>query len=280
MSYQTLEIEFRGICTHFRNTVPGVPHRVVLPSTATWHPGLLTTPQSNGTQLYWLPPHFGHVSSPGYEAITVPGIDSGLIVGSVRLEIANAVDDDLTYPDPPPEPSENLPYDGNVRSIADFATNYRYSGDVVLGGRARCYFDVFRGQVFARRNGNAIHGVVRVTTDGVPRLQVTPMVRRSEDGPAFKDVKVHGGSLVVRNSGFSCNEAPFDFLWHLLTSDKSIQEHLPQLPLGFLEELDCELKSVIEQFTELEERGFPGALKYKVEEFIETSASCSNSGYP
>ena len=40
MAIQMLEIDFRGICTHFHhNFVPGIPHRVVLPKATDVFPG-------------------------------------------------------------------------------------------------------------------------------------------------------------------------------------------------------------------------------------------------
>lgn len=285
MDTHELTIEFRGICSHFRNTVPGVPHRVVLPQTAVLRPGQKITPQHPDPESYVLEPHWGHVS---YEAesqihqIDVPGaIRHGRIHAGVRLQIANASrDEGLDYPDyvyPPNRPFKDLP------RLAEYVTQYRYSDDVLYGGRAQCYFDLFRGTVAVRPNGMALWAVVRLKTEGTPRLQVTRLDRQSVRDPIFDDVTLPpGATLVVGNTSWHCKVAHNHFLWHLLTTEGSIPERLPREPYGSDESKpDLDAKTATERFSELLAHGFadPSALPPD-RGTTETDASCSNSQWP
>lgn len=266
MASHEVTIEFRGICTHFFNTVPGIPHRVVLPQADAF---LLGSIDVGGHRTrYSLPPHLCHVHTPGATPINGPGIVGGLIIAGVRLQIANAIR------------SENIVTEGiGIPSLSDFAFNYRYSDDVVLGGRARCYFDLSHGTFGVGDEGQDLHGVAVVTTDGPPRLRI----ERFAGGPSL-EVPV-GPRLIVGNTSLSCKDASLDFLLHLLTAEGGIPEELPREPFGFYPGMAVASRErLIERFGELLDLGYPDHPTRSAEElfleFHETDASCSNSQWP
>ena len=270
-------VEFRGICTHFRNAVPGVPHRVVLPQTSSWRPGGFVAPGIDTPREYLLPPHFPYIYGKEAEQgkrhlLDGPGIKNGFIEVGLRLQIANAIGETLDY-DPL--------FDTEVPRVADFVEYYRYSDGVVIGGRAACYFDVFRGAVRSTLHGEAYRTVITIQTDGPPRLQVTLLDRQRREGPSVAELPLEP-YLVVGNSGIGCSDPNIDFLWHLLTSDASIPEGLPRVPYGFGRLLDCPAQDPSELFAKLRGVGYPGRLTIRPDDdaFIETEASCSNSQYP
>ncbi len=266
MASHEVKIEFRGICTHFFNAVPGVPHRVVLPQADAFLFGSIDV--GGHRTRYCLPPHLCHVHTPGATPIDGPGIVRGLIVAGVRLQIANAirshdiVDNGIALP-----------------RVREFASNYRYSDDVVVGGRARCYFDLSRGTVGVGEEGKALHGVAVVPTDGPPRLRI----ERFAGGPAV-EVPV-GSRLIVGNTSVSCKDASLDFLLHLLTAQGGIPEELPREPFGFDPATAVASRErLIDRFGELLDLGYPHEPRKSAEELFsadyETDASCSNSQWP
>ena len=266
MASHEVTIEFHGICTHFFNTVPAIPHRVVLPQADGFLPGFIEV--GGQRTAYCLPPHLCYVCSPNAGPIDGPGIVCGVIVAGVRLQIANAIR------------SENIVARGiGLPRLRDFAFTYRYSDDVVLGGRARCYFDLSHGTVGVGEEGQALHGVAVVSTDGPPRLRI----ERFAGGPPL-EVPV-GSRLIVGNSSRSCKDASLDFLLHLLTAEGGIPEQLPREPFGFDPATAvASPERLIERFRELLDLGYPGHLTKSAEElladFHETDPSCSNSQWP
>jgi hypothetical protein len=285
MDRHELTITFRGICAHFRDTVPGVPHRVVLPDAMTWHPGAFVAPDVPQPAQYVLPPHFAYVYAPEDDTgINAPGIiDGGWIIAGVRLEVANAIDPSLTYSD-----SNQALGVAEVPHLPNYVRQYRYSDSVVLGGRAMCYFDVFRGTVSNQLDGDALHTVITMTTLGLPRLQITPLAaynntQINQSEVHFTDVHV-GSTLVVGNSAVSGSDSQFDFLWHMLTDQAGIPLDLPRPPYGYdstqLSPLDQ--RATQDQFAKVLNQtssGVPNIPPSRVADF-ETGASCSNSQYP
>jgi hypothetical protein len=267
MATHEVKIEFRGICTHFFNTVPGIAHRVVLPQADAF---LLGSIDVGGQRTrYCLPPHLCHVHTPGATPINGPGIVGGVIVAGVRLQIANAIR------------SENIVTRGlGLPRLREFAFNYRYSNDVVLGGRARCYFDLSAGTVGVGEEGQALHGVAVVSTDGPPRMRIERFA-----GGLPLEVPV-GSHLIVGNSSPSCKDASLDFLLHLLTAEGGIPEQLPREPFGFDPvRAVASRERLIERCGELLDLGYPDHPKKSAEELFpleyhETDPSCSNSQWP
>jgi hypothetical protein len=269
MGPHEVTIEFRGICTHFSNTVPGIAHRVVLPQADGVLLGLIDV----GGQLtpYGLPPHACYIYSCSPNAVPIdgPGIVLGWIVAGVRLQIANAIR------------SENIDHLGlgRIPRLREFAFNYRYSNDVVLGGRARCYFDLSHGSVGVGEQGKALHGVAVVATDGPPCLRIEPFA----GGPPL-EVRV-GPRLIVGNSSLCCKDASLDFLLHLLTAEGGIPQQLPREPYGFAPgKAVASPKRLIKCVGDLLDLEYPGHLTKSAEEVFgdlnETDPSCSNSQWP
>ena len=269
MSKHQVTVEFRGISTHFRDTVPGVPHRVVLPRSSVWSPGFIHWPDLAEPILYFLPPHFSYVyCKDGREGeprhLKGPGVLKSWIHGGVRLQIANAIGGPLEY---------EASFDQDVPRVATFVPDYRYSEDVVLGGRAECYFDVFCGKVRSYRHVNAARTTITMDTEGPPRLQITPLGPSA--GVPLANVPVLP-YVVAGNSSQDTTDASLDFLWHLLTCRQGIPEELARLPYGAgpAPGLQRGAHHVVKL-----EVPYRDVLPWEIGD-IETDASCSNSQYP
>jgi len=294
----TLDINFRGICTHFHNNVlPAIPHRVVLPQTTALRTGLVTGPspitnQSNNPAdwlFYVLLPHFQYLSMnvPG-PPLTIDGVmDKGLLFTPARMVIANAFVTEISYPQPVTEEPPNLtPLVSSfwqVPSVRDFVPHYSYSTDVVMGGRTSAYFDLFGGVITAFLNGQEIIVNAQVITNGPPMLRVTPLATTDQpvpeavipltnDPPALHTV------LTVGNSGVSCIDERFDFLLHYLTSETGLPRALTQPLPGMINTLDPvepDVKKILKTLEELIKSKFRPNI-----EDIDLQASCSDSRYP
>jgi len=177
MDTYTLTIKCLGICTHFRHgVVAGVPHRIVLPDTTSFMSGFLTVqdiPQTSEAVLYYITPHFPALALErplpyggklaASDSLTIPGlIEDGRFRTSLRMQIINAQDTEVVYAD------------GGVASLTDFVPNYNFASDVVLNGRASCYFDLYGGTVASEEDKDgALRAVITVKTDGPPVLLVS-----------------------------------------------------------------------------------------------------------
>ncbi|MEA2240274.1 MAG: hypothetical protein QOC81_4998 [Thermoanaerobaculia bacterium] len=224
----TLRIRFRGICTHFRNVVPGIPHRVVLPDAGAMLFGLADFAFSDNAPAatYYLPPHFPFLQSGGTGSLYVNGIidniaDKGYIYTTARLQVMNALGPGIEY----------LPQYSNTPSLREYVPNYEYSPDVVTGGRAACYFDVFDGRIgMELTKGGANSVVIEMETDGPPRLMVVPLEPATGATPtsltlAPDTTEGRVVTLTVANLELSNGETDdrqFDFLLHYLTARTGI----------------------------------------------------------
>ena len=224
-------IEFFGICAHFQETVAGVPHRVVLPKADKVEIGILQPGPDATVTPYVLPPHYSFVAhgldDPGQPLLidAPPGLIYGIVNTGVRLQIINAIDSDLKY---------DSSFGDHVFRLSEYMPDFRYGSDVVAGGRASCYFDIFRGTVSAKKksSGGVVHTFVTMNTDGPPMLQITPLdVSSDPSRRKFYDVPV-GPNLYVGNSSLFCTDANVDFLWHYLTNENSIPMYLAAGPPG------------------------------------------------
>ena len=199
----------------------------------------------------------------------------------MRLTVANAIDPSLTFTD-----SEG---DGGgisgVPHISEYARQYRYSDDVVLGGDALCYFDVFRGTVSTSMNGDAIQTVVTMATNGIPRLSITPLRAWNlveGGGSAVNDAYV-GSTLLVGNQSLPGIDTQYDFLLHLLTAQGGIPQHLPQPPFGFDGSIEpFNQRNTVDQFASTLSHLSSGVPDIDPSQLaaVLTLASCSPSQYP
>jgi hypothetical protein len=214
MSPKILNVHFRGICTHFRGIVPGVPHRTVLPDAASMRTGSITVGKGP-VKDYTLPPHYPFISTVSRQTIDVPGlIKRGKIIGGVRLQIVNAVEKVLEYDDE----FKRIP------ALADYVTDYVPSTEVVHGGRARCYFDIFSGHVSSEKKRHERHATIRIRTDGTPLLQVTPLLESSESPAHVWRIELQSEKLVFMNGTKACGGkySIYDFLLNYLTAQRGI----------------------------------------------------------
>lgn len=291
-----LTIRFAGICTHFLNgVVAGVPHRVVLPYAAKVDGGTLNLSgilagEPSGASYYLLP-HFAQLEVPGAAAqIDVPPagardagpplIDKGDIINGVRLQVRNAVDSELLYKDfKPPR-------------LTDYDRDYSFSSDVVLGGRAACYFDLHAGRLSTIVVNKATQTVVELETDGVPELLVTPLARSNVPVRSFR-LPVPGPAdademtLIVKNvePAAEVNTADqqggaFDFLWHYLTAHGGIPPQVLKMTPGMTQQ---NFKSATKEQLAEALRALAALLETSPRALIrieDVSPSCSDSQYP
>lgn len=172
MTTYNLIVETHGICTHFRyGVVSGVPHRIVLADTTHIQAGTVAIGDS-GPVLYYLIPHFPHLEVVEGAELSIPGLLlDGHIIGGARLQVLNCVEQGIDYTD---ADAVNAP------RLTTFYPGYIPSNDVVLNGRASCYFDVYGGSVaYVRPEKRGRPGFMRITmqTYGPPELLVTPLAQ-------------------------------------------------------------------------------------------------------
>jgi hypothetical protein len=218
MASHPFTIRFAGICTHFRDVVPGVPHRVVLADATAFRFGRVQLEWSGETKAFYLIPHFPFLRTPkNVDQLVVPEVmTGGYLYGGSRMQIANAVGEGLTY-----ETFDETP------SILGFVPEYAYSEDVVVGGRAACYFDLFKGKV---QTETLVNGVTRVLivveTDGPPVLEVTPFAPGARPTLLTLDAE----ELLVANLEVdrADDDPHFDYLLHYLTARTGIPTLLSQ----------------------------------------------------
>lgn len=279
-----LTIRFAGICTHFRYGVAaGVPHRVVLPDATRFTTDLVTVEESPVPQpvLYYLLPHFGQLEVEGRKvALNVPPfVKDGDIVSGIRLQVVNAVDREMNYAD------------DETHKLKEFVPNYTLSNDVVLNGRAACYFDLYGGNVSSRLvKGGASQTFVEMTTDGPPELLVTPLASattpvRSARLPLGDDLEI---MLDVKNLEAADQErrldhqgGAFDFLLHYLTATGGIPQSVKQvLPgMGYHNLVSATREDLARTLNGLADMLMPRARRTLVRP-DEATPSCSDSQYP
>jgi hypothetical protein len=290
-----LTINFAGICTHFRQGVAaGVPHRVVLPDATNFVTGYLTVPDAPAPAqrqvLYYLIPHYAQLELDGGPEIQVPSltdsggpaVTDGDILAPIRLQVVNAVDQKLEYV------GEDF-----TRSLTEFVPDYTFASDVVLNGRAACYFDLYAGRVssYIVKDG-ASQTRVEMTTDGVPELLVTPLASSSGPVQSYRlplssDPPPHEVTLTVKNLELAHAEphvdqqgGAFDYLFHYLTARGGIPQTIQQLTPGMQPE---NLVSVTQEelagtFTSIAAALGPG--KRVLVPARGVTPACADSNYP
>lgn len=229
MTTYQLTINTLGICTHFTHgVVSGVPHRVVLPD-ATQIQSRTLKLADQPPVLYYMVPHFPQLESSGAD-LTVPDVlRQGDVLMGARVQVINCIDREIEYGEEAPK-------------LTHFDPDYDFSGDVVLHGRAACYFDVYGGRISYEpppQPGGAGSVRIDMQTDGPPVLLVTPLAQwkgRSRGShrvtlgqPADPAQPI---TLNVKNVELK-SEHPademhgaFDFLLHYLTARGGIPESI------------------------------------------------------
>jgi hypothetical protein len=163
-----LNITFAGICTHLDGIVAGVPMRTVLTNALSvrfgelWITELGNRPPRRAE--YYLMPHVPYISdSPIWGQLPKP---CGLprVLDGRYLKIVNATGERLHF----------AMKDGF--SLSDYVFDFALDDDVVLGGKAACYFDIFHGCAWTEGTGNEPRITrVRMQTDGPPVLAISTL---------------------------------------------------------------------------------------------------------
>ncbi|HEX3071257.1 MAG TPA: hypothetical protein VHX14_22020 [Thermoanaerobaculia bacterium] len=161
-----LNITFAGIITHLDGIVPGVPMRAVVPNALSvrfgeiWIPDPLTLLPHR--KEYYLMPHVAYISDARGSTPRRCGLPQ--VVDGRYLKIVNAMGERLHFA-----------HKGGF-SLSEFVHDLRLDDDVVFGGNAACYFDIFRGCAWTEGEGNMPRTTrVRMETDGAPRLAIEAM---------------------------------------------------------------------------------------------------------
>jgi hypothetical protein len=274
-----LEIQFAGICTHFRYGVAaGIPHRVVLPDASRRISGMLTVEQApvllRTPAPYYLLPHFAQLQVNGVNADVHQWVKDGDVLAGIRLQVVNAIDTEMSY----------IPAPGNqsTPALTDYLPGYTFSSEVVLNGRAFLYFDFFGGTVTAKLGtGGAMQTVVTLTTEGRPELLVTPLAREDRPGRSYRwllgeegdsEVSLNVNNLEVRKSNVNDPDGAFDFLLHYLTASDGIPQLIRKLTPGLPADFRNLALPAIPPDT-------PGSRRILTPHF-EVTPSCSDSQYP
>lgn len=298
MATYTLTIKCLGICTHFRyGVVAGVPHRIVLPDTTSIRSGFLTVqdiPETNPPILYYITPHFPTFRlEPATCDLTIPGLmEMGYLRTGVRMQILNAKETEVSY------------LDDGVGSLTDYVPNYNFSSDVVLNGRASCYFDLYGGNVAAEEDRyGARRAVITMTTDGPPVLLVSPLIPAANASPdqGAKSYRINLASdsdptdltLHVRNvetlAEVSDEQAAggYDYLLHYLTARGGIPQTIatgtpgmPATPVSATaKQIACSMKGLADLLSPTTSGPAAAFTKPVIAEVLVTP-SCSDSQYP
>jgi len=181
MTNYQLTIETHGICTHFRHGVlSGIPHRIVLADATHIQAGRVSiddppgpdrvpvNPPDSGPVWYYLIPHFPHLEIVEGPLLSVPHLlHYGGFLAGLRLQVLNCVEEGIVYTD-----AEDAP------RLTTYYPDYVPSDDVVLNGRASCYFDLYGGTVAyvkPRLPGRPGYMTISMQTYGPPELLVSAL---------------------------------------------------------------------------------------------------------
>jgi hypothetical protein len=291
MAGHSLTFRFRGICTHFRYGVAaGVPHRVVLPDATQVMAGVVTVQNVTPEPVfYYLTPHFPQLElESGSTALTIPGlIHNGDIVSGVRLQVINAVDREMSY------------LDDRVPRLTEFVPDYNFASEVVLGGRAMCYVDLYGGTVWSEQPADPerpLQLFIKVSTEGPPELLVSPLLSPGKPAISYRLPLAREGeppdvTLFVKNLE-AVLERPseeqsgeFDYLLHFLTARGGIPETvvrptpgMPKTPRSATKERFAHALHQLGDLLLPPPAGAPS--KRTLLGDLDVTPSCSDSGYP
>ncbi len=290
MNKFSLTLKFAGICTHFKNVVAGVPHRVVLPDCSEFRTGLLTVAGETPEPVrYYIVPHFASLAMarPRDTNLSIPGlIADGYLQQGIRIQVINAVDEEMSYR-------------GHTRSVTEFMPNYNFASDVVLDGRAACYVDLHGGTLTTYRHcEGAIWVSAQLETDGPPELLVTPLRPNgparshrlrlcAEDAP--REVVLQVRNLEEDSERPAANDLEvYDYLLHFLTARGGIPTAIdrptpgmpPQLRSATAEEIGRAL-TMLGSVLEARISDVPSAALRRIPILEDDlTPSCSDSQYP
>lgn len=214
-----LTINFHGICVNFRNILPGIPHRVVLPDAMAVRFGTVsvaTQPDFAPPAAYYLLPHYAFLRPEETSGI---GGDHARVLDGVHLQILN--------------PSKVQPMNP-VGSLTPFSLQHyvpatsTYSEEVVMGGRAAAYFDLYEGAVETKATlAGAQYTSVTIETDGPPQLRTTTFPG-SPGGVRSEVLTIDAPVLTIANMDFDVPDEDdnVDFLLNYLVARDGIPRFL------------------------------------------------------
>ena len=289
----TLNVTFQGVCTHYHNNVvQGVPHRVVLPDASAFQFGLIDLPIAT-LQPYYLMPHFAvlRLRSPidqtplaDQSSLSVRSLlTGGNVFDGIRITVPNASTGQVAYD----ASFEDVP------SLLEFMPEYEFAEEVVTGGRAFCYFDLFGGTIGSITTANgAIRVVASIPTEGAPRLGITllPFSSQSLEPTELHLSEIDGTvDLLVANQGIDCEseDAFYDFVLHYLTArggiPRSFNSLLPGMPSNAAE-LNQNVSAALATLSQMNyPNQFRGAClgpEVPGKPQTDISAACSDSRFP
>jgi hypothetical protein len=279
-----LTINFHGICVNFKNILPGIAHRVVLPDAMGVRFGIVgvaTQPPGAPPAAYYLLPHYAFMRSERTSEIA--GRDHARVLDGVHLQILN--------------PAKTQPTADPGGSLRPFSLQHyvpstsTYSDEVVLGGRAAAYFDFNEGAVQLKATeAGAQYTSVTIETDGPPRLRLTTFPG-SPGGVRSEVLTIDAPILTIANMDFDVPDEDdnFDFLLNYLVARDGIPQFLERPVPGLCNDPKSVTAERIAQKLEgLAERiggGLADGRWVTNEQILEASAdvltaSCSNSQWP
>lgn len=282
-----LTLHFRGICAHFRNVVPGIAHRAVLPNATQVRFGFLDAPGTSSPLPYVIPPHIAGLLLPEarhQEMLEVPGaMLAGVIYGGVRIQVANAEGNEVLY---------EAGYE-EVARMVDYVPDYQFADEVVMGGRASCYFDIVSGVMnnFGKNTGdrNLIGVQATIQTDGPPVLAITPFFHAPGDPLKVTTIELPQDEvdMVVANIGLGCDDGSdsFDFLLNYLARKGGIPRFVTQPLPGMRPELKPIDLAIVTKWLEWASAGilpkFDGVmLPAHPDVLLSPTLACSDTRYP
>jgi hypothetical protein len=215
-----LTINFHGICVHFKNVLPGIPHRVVLPDAMAVRFGTVsvaTQPDDAPPAAYYLLPHYAFLRP---EPTSEIAGDHTRVLDGVHLQILN--------------PSKHQPTADPVDPLQPFSlrqyapSTLTYSDEVVMGGRAAAYFDLYGGAVETKAMpAGARYTSVTIETDGPPQLRSTTFPG-SHGGVQSEVLTIDAPVLTIANMDFDAPDEDdnVDFLLNYLVARDGIPRFL------------------------------------------------------
>lgn len=217
-----LNITFAGIITHLDGIVPGVPMRAVVPNALSVRFGEIWIPDPLTLQLrrkaYYLMPHVAFISDGSGGTPRPCGLPQ--VVDGRYLKIVNATGERLHFAH-----KEGF-------SLREFVYDLQLDDDVVFGGNAACYFDIFNGCAWTEGTGNEPRTTrVRMETDGPPRLAIAAMPASGPDDVCgdYYDIEIQPNAagayeLIVTNLDYdpATEYRNFDFLMNYLVAKGGI----------------------------------------------------------
>jgi hypothetical protein len=215
-----LNITFAGIITHLDGIVPGVPMRAVVPNALSVRFGEIWIPDPLTLQLrrkeYYLMPHLAYISDAGGSTSQPCGLPQ--VVDGRYLKIVNATGDPLHFAN-----KEGF-------SLREFVYDLQLDDDVVFGGNAACYFDIFHGCAWSEGTGNEPRTTrVRMETVGLPRLGIAAMPGSGPDVCGDCEIEIQPNAagvyeLFVTNLDYdpATEYRNFDFLMNYLVAKGGI----------------------------------------------------------